>query len=151
MPFPWETLAELITAVLLLESIVYGCIWLHVAEARIGASYGGIYFILFWRTSCYALIFHFTICCLIKHRPIITPVCFILDHSSGFGGKYGVQKDRVDQSAVGYDHQEKLAAHASQKGSWLISFFELIWVSVSSWSITRIGCFWCSNIIPFSD
>ena len=39
-----------------------------------------------------------------------------LDYSKGFGGKYGVQADRVDQSALGWDHQEKLSAHASQKG-----------------------------------
>jgi len=38
------------------------------------------------------------------------------DYSTGFGGKYGVQKDRVDKSAVGYDHQEKAAKHESQKG-----------------------------------
>ena len=40
---------------------------------------------------------------------------FCLDYSAGFGGKYGVQKDRVDQSAVGYEHQEKLSQHSSQK------------------------------------
>lgn len=39
----------------------------------------------------------------------------LVDYSAGFGGKYGVQKDRVDQSAVGFDHQEKLAQHSSQK------------------------------------
>jgi len=27
-----------------------------------------------------------------------------------------VQKDRVDQSALGFDHSEKLAQHESQKG-----------------------------------
>jgi len=40
----------------------------------------------------------------------------IVDYSKGFGGKYGVQTDRVDQSAVGWDHQERLAQHDSQKG-----------------------------------
>ncbi len=58
------------------------------------------------------------------------------DASKGFGGKYGVQKDRLDevstliynnfyeyliiiavQSAVGWDHQEKLAQHSSQSDS----------------------------------
>lgn len=37
------------------------------------------------------------------------------DNKIGFGGKYGVQTDRVDKSAVGFDYHEKLAAHASQK------------------------------------
>lgn len=39
------------------------------------------------------------------------------DYSKGFGGKYGVQTDRVDKSAVGYDHQEKLGQHESQQGN----------------------------------
>lgn len=39
-----------------------------------------------------------------------------LDHSKGFGGKYGVQADRVDKSAVGWDYHEKSEKHASQKG-----------------------------------
>lgn len=43
-------------------------------------------------------------------------VLHILDYSSGFGGKYGVQKDRVDKSAVGWDHVEKIDKHESQKG-----------------------------------
>lgn len=37
------------------------------------------------------------------------------DLKKGFGGKFGVQTDRVDASAVGFDYHEKLAAHASQK------------------------------------
>ena len=40
----------------------------------------------------------------------------VLDYSKGFGGKFGVQSDRVDKSAVGYDYQEKLEKHESQKG-----------------------------------
>lgn len=38
------------------------------------------------------------------------------DAAKGFGGKYGVQKERQDKSAVGYEHKEKLQQHASQKG-----------------------------------
>ena len=41
---------------------------------------------------------------------------FAADYSKGFGGKYGVQKDRVDKSAVGWDHQEQLGKHESQIG-----------------------------------
>lgn len=39
------------------------------------------------------------------------------DYSSGFGGKYGVQADRVDKSAVGFDYQGKTEKHESQKGT----------------------------------
>lgn len=35
----------------------------------------------------------------------------------GFGGKFGVQTDRQDKSALGWDHQEKLQLHESQKGA----------------------------------
>ena len=38
------------------------------------------------------------------------------DAAKGFGGKYGVQKDRVDKSAVDWTYQEKLQQHASQTG-----------------------------------
>ena len=37
------------------------------------------------------------------------------DSAKGFGGKYGVQTDRVDKASVGWDYQEKLQKHASQK------------------------------------
>lgn len=35
--------------------------------------------------------------------------------SHGYGGKFGVEKDRMDKSAVGHDHIEKVEKHASQK------------------------------------
>ena len=38
------------------------------------------------------------------------------DYAKGFGGKFGVQKDRVDKSAVGWDYQEKVGKHESQTG-----------------------------------
>ena len=38
------------------------------------------------------------------------------DYAKGFGGKFGVQKDRVDKSALGWDYQEKVEKHESQKG-----------------------------------
>lgn len=37
------------------------------------------------------------------------------DYSDGFGGKFGVQHDRRDQSALDYDHLEKLSKHTSQE------------------------------------
>lgn len=35
--------------------------------------------------------------------------------SYGYGGKFGVQEDRMDKSAVGHEHIEKVEKHASQK------------------------------------
>ena len=37
------------------------------------------------------------------------------DYKTGFGGQYGVQSDRVDKSAVGWEHHEELQKHESQK------------------------------------
>lgn len=39
----------------------------------------------------------------------------LIDYASGFGGKYGVQRDRVDSNAVGWDYNEKTEKHESQK------------------------------------
>ena len=44
---------------------------------------------------------------------------FFVDYATGFGGKYGVQTDRKDKSALGWDHQESLSQHDSQKGKQL--------------------------------
>lgn len=52
--------------------------------------------------------------------PVSTPDVFIPSHADyvkGFGGKFGVQTDRQDKSALGWDHQEKLQLHESQKGT----------------------------------
>ena len=38
----------------------------------------------------------------------------LIDYAVGFGGKFGVQKDRQDKSAVGYDHSEEIPKHHSQ-------------------------------------
>ncbi|KAK2565317.1 Src substrate cortactin [Acropora cervicornis] len=39
----------------------------------------------------------------------------VVDYATGFGGKYGVQKDRVDQAAVGFEYEGKTEKHESQK------------------------------------
>ena len=51
-----------------------------------------------------------------------------LDYKTGFGGKYGVQTDRMDKSSVGWDHVEKVEKHVSQKGKRFQSdyFLEMI-------------------------
>ena len=38
----------------------------------------------------------------------------VSDHSKGFGGKYGVQQDRVDKSAKGWSEHSKPELHSSQ-------------------------------------
>ena len=44
-------------------------------------------------------------------------ICFLFfsDYKDGFGGQFGVQADRVDKSALGWEHHEKLNKHESQK------------------------------------
>lgn len=39
-----------------------------------------------------------------------------LDYSKGFGGKYGVEKEKVDKAALGYDYKGETEKHQSQKG-----------------------------------
>ncbi|XP_077956577.1 src substrate protein p85-like isoform X3 [Gasterosteus aculeatus] len=38
-----------------------------------------------------------------------------LDHSKGFGGKYGVDTGKVDKAALGYDYKAETEKHQSQK------------------------------------
>jgi cortactin len=38
-----------------------------------------------------------------------------LTGSRGYGGKFGVQKDRMDKTALGHDYIGKVEKHASQK------------------------------------
>ena len=47
--------------------------------------------------------------------------CNFLDYKSGFGGKFGVQNDRVDKCAIGWEHKEELTKHESQKGKYIAS------------------------------
>ena len=54
----------------------------------------------------------------------------VTDYSVGFGGKFGVQTDRVDKSAVGYGDREELAKHESQKGSSLHHDLKWWWVTL---------------------
>lgn len=44
-------------------------------------------------------------------------VCYVADYKRGFGGRYGVEVERQDQCALGYEHKESLAKHESQKGT----------------------------------
>lgn len=40
----------------------------------------------------------------------------VADYKTGFGGQFGVQKDRQDKSAVGWEDRGELSKHESQKG-----------------------------------
>ncbi|XP_064874265.1 src substrate protein p85-like [Oncorhynchus nerka] len=37
------------------------------------------------------------------------------DYTKGFGGKFGVETDKVDKSALGFEYQGKTEKHESQK------------------------------------
>ena len=59
----------------------------------------------------------------VKRRPaksVVVSVSFIsslcLDYKKGFGGSFGIQTDRVDKSAHGWEYVESVDKHASQKG-----------------------------------
>lgn len=60
----------------------------------------------------------------------------------GFGGKFGVQTDRQDKSALGWDHQEKLQLHESQKGA-----FGLLTSESSSSSLNSRVFLWFGDVV----
>lgn len=41
---------------------------------------------------------------------------FIIDYSRGFGGRYGIEKDKRDKAALGYDYKGETEKHESQRG-----------------------------------
>lgn len=43
--------------------------------------------------------------------------CPCLDYSKGFGGKFGVETEKVDKAALGYDYKAQTEKHQSQKGA----------------------------------
>ncbi len=49
-------------------------------------------------------------------RLLINWLFILIDYSKGFGGKFGIQEDRKDKSAVGYDDHESVPQHESQTG-----------------------------------
>lgn len=40
----------------------------------------------------------------------------LTDYTKGFGGKFGVETDKVDKSAMGFEYLGKTEKHESQKG-----------------------------------
>lgn len=55
--------------------------------------------------------------CLCVCLSVCVCVCCVADYKRGFGGQYGVEVDKQDQCALGYEHKESLAKHESQKGT----------------------------------
>lgn len=49
----------------------------------------------------------------------LLPLRALPDYTKGFGGKFGVETDKVDKSAVGFEYQGKTEKHESQKGGYL--------------------------------
>lgn len=39
-----------------------------------------------------------------------------IDYSHGFGGRYGIEKDKRDKAAMGYDYKGETEKHESQRG-----------------------------------
>ena len=63
---------------------------------------------------------------------IVIPSKTFSDYKTGFGGQFGVQKDRVDKSALGWDHVEKVEKHDSQKGNVLSSELSIFMIMSSA-------------------
>lgn len=59
------------------------------------------------------------------------------DYSRGFGGKYGVDKDKVDKSAVGFEYQGKTEKHESQKGGYHVTSSPPL--ALTRWTVARAG------------
>lgn len=41
----------------------------------------------------------------------------ISDYKKGFGGEFGIQSDRKDKTALGWEDNEKVKPHESQTGN----------------------------------
>ena len=46
----------------------------------------------------------------------MTKISPLVDYKIGWGGRFGVQRDRQDAAAHGWDQKEALAKHESQNG-----------------------------------
>ena len=63
---------------------------------------------------------------------MITVFIIRADYSKGFGGKFGVQKDRQDKVALGWDEKEALAKHESQKGFMFLACIQRLLSAATS-------------------
>ena len=86
----------------------------------------GVYVYL-WSVCLYLeclLLFWVHICPFVR---VVIGLLFHADYKTGFGGQFGVQQDRQDKSAVGFDYKSPTETHESQKG---IVYFEVLCVCV---------------------
>lgn len=67
------------------------------------------------------------------------------DYSHGFGGKFGVQEDRKDASAVGWDYVEKPQHHESQVDH------KIVCIKMCHFKIQRTSthCLLCADLFIF--
>lgn len=65
-----------------------------------------------------ALLIGFPALLLLEVHSRASSMSFGLDYAKGFGGKYGVEKDKVDKAALGYDYKGETEKHQSQKGEF---------------------------------
>ena len=62
--------------------------------------------------------------------------CFCYsDYKSGFGGKFGVQSDRLDKTAVGWEYYQPSEKHGSQTGKipedWDSKIYHFLFACIS--------------------
>ena len=66
---------------------------------------------------CLSIYIYVCVCVFFcPHICVCVCVC-VADYKRGFGGRYGVEVEKQDQCALGYEHKESLAKHESQKGT----------------------------------
>lgn len=57
-----------------------------------------------------------------SHLTALFCCSFSSDYSKGFGGKFGIEKEKVDKAALGYDYKAETEKHQSQKGEMTVTF-----------------------------
>ncbi|VDP69893.1 unnamed protein product [Echinostoma caproni] len=94
----------------------------HSSQTDYSAGFGGKYGVQTDRQDQVGELFFFfavrlSVLCSLgwDHKEHVEAHASQKDYSAGFGGKFGVQKDRQDKCAVGWDHKEQVAPHPSQK------------------------------------
>lgn len=92
-----------------------GCSW---SVASVGSTstdhilYGAVFCFVCEILVCHGLPLLHLLLSLLTPPSLLTST----DYAKGFGGKFGVETDKVDKSAVGFEYQGKTERHESQKG-----------------------------------
>lgn len=81
-----------------------------------------------------------------KHFPMawewaLTTAPSTVDYSRGFGGRYGIEEDKRDKAALGYDYKGETEKHESQRGELGLERREaIVYMEPSfctSWKLTQ--------------